>query len=139
MSTYPISIRPFGVHAVLVEWPNKVEEAILDDILQFIQHLKTNCLKKVEEWELVPSYNSLTLIHRKKAIDFKSFHDQLQDWYTGKEKNIVAQKFLWRLPVCYDLEFGIDLQEVSDQLGKNILEIVSLHTKNIDRVYVFGM
>ena len=42
MSSYPISIRPFGVHAVLVEWPPEVAEAILDDIIAFGLYLEKN-------------------------------------------------------------------------------------------------
>ena len=113
MSAYKISIRPFGIHSILVEWPNKVDQDILEDILQFRQHLCINCLKD-EKWEMVLAYNSLTLIHREKPIAFKSFKDKLLDWYSSDQENIVREKVLWRLPVCYDLEFGIDLKDVSN-------------------------
>ena len=36
MKSYQISVRPYGVHAILVEWPNEVNEEILEDILSFI-------------------------------------------------------------------------------------------------------
>ncbi|MGB5555430.1 MAG: carboxyltransferase domain-containing protein, partial [Flavobacteriaceae bacterium] len=71
MTPYSLSIRPFGKHAVLLEWPNRVEEAILYDILQFYSHLKDNCLKD-SGWEMIPAYNSLTLVHNLKQVDFES-------------------------------------------------------------------
>ena len=69
MSDYSLSIRPFGAHAILIEWPKQVSEAILDDILQFTEHLRRNCLDP-PIWELVPSYNSITLIYSEGSIDF---------------------------------------------------------------------
>lgn len=137
MSSYKISIRPFGVHAILIEWPNRVEEAILEDILHFTQYLQQECLKN-ENWEMVPAYNSVTLIHRDRPIEFDGFKRELENWYATKKKIPRQRKYLWRLPVCYDLEFGIDLQEVSERLNKTTEEIIRLHTGHVFTVYCIG-
>ncbi len=137
MSTYDISIRPFGIHSILVEWPNRVEEAILEDILQFIQHLENHCFED-EKWEMVPAYNSLTLINREKPIDFENFKAKLLEWYAADKKDVYREKLLWRLPVCYDHQFGIDLEEVSERLGLSTEEIIKLHTENQYTVYAIG-
>ena len=137
MSKYTISIRPFGVHAILIEWPSIVEENILDDILAFAQDLKNNRLG-TKQWEFVPSYNSLTLIQREKPIDFNLVYKNLYKWYAAMGTTKAVKKFLWRLPVCYDLDFGIDLQEVSAYLNKSISEIIDLHTSNKYTVYGIG-
>ncbi|MGB6153575.1 MAG: 5-oxoprolinase subunit PxpB [Pricia sp.] len=137
MSAYDISIRPFGVHSILVEWPNRVEEAILEDILRFRDYLSTDCLKD-EKWEMVIAYNSLTLIHRQKPIAFDSFKDTLLKWYTAEKEDASREKLLWRLPVCYDLEFGIDLKEISEFSGLSVDEIVERHTENRYTVYGIG-
>tara|TARA_R110000868_G_scaffold145181_2_gene365156 strand:- start:62461 stop:63198 length:738 start_codon:yes stop_codon:yes gene_type:complete len=134
---YPISIRPYGVHAILVEWPEKIEETILNDILFFISDLRKNHLNK-GNWELVPAYNSLTLILRDDIIDFDSFKPQLQKWYDEKEEIILEDKYLWRFPVCYDLEFGIDLVEVAEKLNKTVEEIIKIHTSYSYTVYGIG-
>ncbi len=130
-------IRSFGMHAVLLEWPNEVDEDILNDILQFCQYLKQFCLKE-EGWEMIPSYNSLTLVQKNREIDFQAFSHDLLNWYPLKEETAPAQKFLWRLPVCYDLDFGIDLIEVAENLSLSIPKLVDLHTKNIYTVYGIG-
>ncbi len=137
MSPYSISIRPFGVHAILVEWPQRVDEAILNDILLFIEHLQHKCLD-THNWEIVPSYNSITLIHREKPIDYNHYKQKIESWYKKGAKLKKRQRFLWRLPVCYDLEFGIDLQEVSEKLNKSIPEIIELHTNSQYTVYGIG-
>lgn len=137
MSAYSISIRPFGVHAILVEWPAKVEEAILDDILQFTKHLKCNCLDE-SIWEIVPSYNSITLIHRKSPIAFADLKNNITKWYTEDFNSKRRERFLWRLPVCYDLEFGIDLPEVSEKLNMSIGKVIEMHTASQYTVFGIG-
>lgn len=138
MSTYPIAIKSFGEYAILIEWPNRVEESILDDILQFTHHLKNNCLDTIEAWELVPAYNSLTLISLKDPLDFKLERRKLKEWYSQKRDLKPYRKFLWKLPVCYHIDFGIDLEEISGELGMTVEEIVALHTEQVYTVYGIG-
>ncbi|WP_238934797.1 5-oxoprolinase subunit PxpB [Aurantibacter crassamenti] len=136
--SYSISIRPFGIHAVLIEWPNEVDESILNDILHFKNFLISNCLQN-EEWELIPAYNSLTLVRLSESIDFKDFTNKLSNWYDQKkDASIKFQRYLCRLPVCYDLNFGIDLLEISERLQLSTDEIIKQHTKSTYRVYGIG-
>ncbi|EAR01514.1 5-oxoprolinase subunit PxpB [Maribacter sp. HTCC2170] len=137
MTNYPISIRPFGAHAVLVEWPKEVHEAILNDILLFTSYLKSQCLDQ-KEWEMVSAYNSLTLIQRKSRVNFEPFKSQLQKWYSKREGIAQNEKYLWRLPVCYDLDFAIDLEEVAQSLGKTTAEVVKMHTTHEYTVFGIG-
>ncbi|MET6990744.1 5-oxoprolinase subunit PxpB [Sediminicola arcticus] len=137
MNSYTISIRPFGDFAVLVEWPNKVEEQILNDILHFTKHLKENHLNE-KEWEMVPAYNSLALIHRAGKIDYKSFSKELKEWYSQKLGDHHVEKYLWELPVCYEGNFAADIKEVGEKLTMTPSEVVSLHTKHTYTVYGIG-
>ena len=137
MSNYSLSIRSFGVHAILIEWPNEVKEVILNDILQFTQYLETHCLN-VKKWEIVPAYNSVTLILREKPIDFDKLKQRLGQWYEEAAVAKPKQKYLWRLPVCYDLEFGIDLNEAAEKLSIQTPELIQMHTAHIYTVYGIG-
>ncbi|MEL6916235.1 MAG: 5-oxoprolinase subunit PxpB [Bacteroidota bacterium] len=136
MSTYPITVKPFGAHAVLVEWPHKVEEAILGDVLQFCKYLEKRLDKN--NWEYIPAYNSLTLIHRKEIIDYVKLKKALKDWYAENENSEPLSKFLWRLPVCYDLDLATDLEEVAHKLKKTVSEVMALHTQQVYTVYGIG-
>jgi KipI family sensor histidine kinase inhibitor len=137
VSRFPISILPFGEQAVLIEWPDKVEEGILDDILQFSQHLKKHCLDTAL-WEFVPAYNSLALIGREESLDFRKMKRELQAWYAEAGKTRMPERYLWRLPVCYDTEFGIDLEEVAGILKKSVWDVIALHTRQSYTVYGMG-
>lgn len=134
---YKILIRPFGESAILVEWPAEVSEDILQDILTFYHYLKKNCLTGAD-WEMVCAYNSLTLIRREKKIDFKVLSQQLQTWYTEKEGVLLPKRHIWKIPVCYEEEYGIDLSDVSLKLKLSIEEIIKEHTSGVYTLYGIG-
>lgn len=137
MNSPEINIKPFGEHSILIEWPNEVNELILETILRFESFLRSDVLTD-KDWEMVPSYNSLLLINRKKSIDFTSMSIDVYAWYEGLRGTIKPDRYLWRLPVSYDLEFGLDLQEVSEKLNKSISEIIAMHTGTQYTVYGIG-
>ncbi|WP_299433042.1 5-oxoprolinase subunit PxpB [uncultured Maribacter sp.] len=138
MSNYTISIRPFGQHAILIEWPNIVDEAILEDILQFKTYLAKNFLFP-EKWEIIPSYNSLTLVERNFPINFNVLKHNIKQWYSKKSAvEIKREKNLWKLPVCYDTDFGVDLEEVASTVNKSVEEVIALHTKQSYTIYGIG-
>ncbi|MEX0289323.1 MAG: 5-oxoprolinase subunit PxpB [Flavobacteriaceae bacterium] len=135
--SYPITIKPFGAQAVIIEWPDKVEEAILEDILQFDKYLQSKYTDE-EQWENIPAYNSLTLIKREGDINFGKFKRTLKEWYSEKRQQAPVTRYQWKLPVCYDQEFAPDLKEVAKLLNKSEREIIDLHTGSIYTVFGIG-
>ena len=81
MNPPKINIKSFGVHSVLVEWPHEVSEHILETILRFQTYIRFNILSD-KDWEMVPSYNSLLLINRKKTIDFEKISKDINVGYS---------------------------------------------------------
>lgn len=137
MNSPKINIKPLGVHSILIEWPQEVSEHILETILSFESLLRGSiCTDK--EWEMVPSYNSLLLINRGITIDFDKFSKVIYAAYLELEKFKKPNRFLWRLPVSYDLEFGLDLEDVAKSLNKTIPEIIAMHTGATYTVYGIG-
>tara|TARA_R110000764_G_scaffold104174_3_gene189791 strand:- start:624 stop:1361 length:738 start_codon:yes stop_codon:yes gene_type:complete len=132
-----ITIKPFGVHSVLIEWPNEVSEHILEIILRFQSYLRLNMLTD-KDWEMVPSYNSLLLINRKKTIDFDKISKEINVGYSQLKESEKPDRYLWRLPVSYDLDFALDLDEVAKKLNKTIPEIIAMHTGTTYTVYGIG-
>ncbi|WP_437372575.1 5-oxoprolinase subunit PxpB [Maribacter litoralis] len=137
MNSPKINIKPFGVHSVLIEWANEVSEHILEKILHFETFLSKEVLTE-HDWELVPSYNSLLIINRTEEIDFAKISADIHSWYGQLKETAKPDRYLWRLPVTYDLEFGLDLEDVASQLNKSIEEVIALHTGATYTVYGIG-
>lgn len=134
MKSYPINIKPFGERAILIEWPNEVKESILADILNFMDAFKE---LKISGWEMSVAYNSVTMVYNMDHLDFEETKNQLLACYANRSKTKRVQH-LWTLPVCYDLEFGIDIEEVSKKLGLTVEELINQHTSNQYVVYGIG-
>ena len=137
MNTYPIHIKRFGKYALLVEWPFDIDRNILDDILTFKDFLRGKGYEQ-GEWEIVPAYNSLALINNRNNILFEEVEKDLRKLYEIREEGVKKEPKHWKIPVCYDREFGIDLEEISQQIGKTVEQIISLHTSATYTVYGIG-
>ena len=137
MNSPTITTKPFGAHALLIEWPNEVHEHILESIIRFEAFLKKEGVLS-EKHEMIPAYNSLLIINRNKVMDHELLSHKIHQWYSNTEVTEKTDRFLWRLPVSYDLEFGLDLQELSENLQISIPEIIELHTKPTYTVFGIG-
>ena len=53
MEKLPISFKQFGDTAILIEWPERIDEFILDDILRFKQTLSKSLKLSVDIVDVV--------------------------------------------------------------------------------------
>ena len=136
MAHFNVTYKPYGNQAILVEWPVKIDENILKDIITFKNKIKNNNIKVIVD--IINTYNSLTIIYNS---TIENIYDEILTLKSIKKQKIVAtteQNYLWNIPVCYDGHFGIDLQEISDVKKITIDELILLHTCGIYTVYFIG-
>lgn len=96
--------------------------------------------------ETVPAYNSLAVFYRQEKINrtkssiAESVKDQLIQILTkaGQQNEELFYQTKHIIPVCYDEEFGIDLEELSQQLQLTKEEIIRLHTSVTYKVFMTG-
>jgi len=133
---FNVTYKPYGNRAILIEWPVKIDENILKDIISFKNKIKNNNIKVIVD--IINTYNSLTIIYND---TIENIYDEISKLKSIKEQKILAtseQNNLWNIPVCYDGHFGIDLQEISETKKLTIDEIIDLHTSAIYTVYFIG-
>ena len=128
--------KQFGEKAILVEWQAIIDDEILNDILFFVEKIKAN--KKNNYIDLIQGYNSLTIIYKKFIENFCEEVALLKSVYSSTLKIAKQDYFLWEIPVCYDLEFGIDLQDLSKKSSLEIDEIIKSHSETIYKVFFVG-
>lgn len=133
MSLYDLSYRSFGNNALLVEWPERIDEDILNDIIGF----RVRIAEKFPELEMVPAYNSLTLIART-PLDTGVLIPVLEQLYKERPATGAKKRKLWNIPVCYDPPFCTDLEEMASVKGLKPEDIVKLHTSATYTVYAIG-
>tara|TARA_B100001057_G_scaffold30329_1_gene27621 strand:- start:1085 stop:1807 length:723 start_codon:yes stop_codon:yes gene_type:complete len=130
---YKLNYKRYGKNSILVEWPKKIDEKILNNIIQY----KSIIQEKINVKSIKNSYNSL-LISFKIINNFQKTVDELKKVNFKKNDLKKLKLFRWYLPVCYDTEFGIDLNNLEKKIYLNREEIIQIHSSSNYKVYNIG-
>jgi inhibitor of KinA len=133
---YNLSFKPFGEYAILVEWPQVINETILKDILNLQQKLLKINIKSLVE--VRSAYNSLLIIYNEYYKGFDVEVSLINKIYGSDNFSEKTDALLWRVPVCYDACFGIDLELISKEKNMAIKELIQRHYSVIYTVYFIG-
>lgn len=134
MNRFELTFKAFGEYAILIEWPNRIDENILDDVIQLTQLIKGEEGKILVNY--TPGYNSL-LLQYNSTIDINQKIHSLQKRYTSIKYRIAYTQKSWNIPVCYEEEYGFDLSNFSRR-GLTYKDVIDLHTSKPYRVYMIG-
>ncbi len=135
--------RIYAIHdrALTIEFSTSISEEINLLVLQLHASLEKNPFDGFIE--SVPAYSSLT-VYFKEDISIAKVESTLLEFYTqciaSSSTNIVnsIQSTKHIIPVCYDIEFGLDLEEVATSCKLSIQEVIAIHTTIAFRVYMIG-
>lgn len=130
---FELTYKPFGASVILIEWPAKIEEEIIQDIIAFEKKIE----KDQNILDTIIAYNSLTIRYR----ILKNFNRtvlRLKELYATERKQEIQQQKVWQIPVCYDLKFGLDLKEISEKKSISMDEVIQLHTEPSYLIYFLG-
>lgn len=133
MQKFDLTFKPMGSQSILIEWPQMIDDAVLDDIIRYTQSIIEHEKNLIN---YTPGYNSLLLQFNSK-VDFNHKLDQLLKIYASCPNTTKSHPKSWDIPVCYDEEFGIDLPLFSN-LGLSFKEVEQLHTSKPYRVFMIG-
>jgi inhibitor of KinA len=133
---FELLYKPFGERSILIEWPSEINENILQDVLSFKYTLQNNTIEL--KIEVKSAYNSLLITYDYTIDNVNDKILVLKALYSSK---VVLQKSVfrhWKIPVCYDDEFGLDLDDISNQNKLSKQDIIRLHSEAIYTVYFIG-
>jgi len=124
-----------GDRALVVEFGDRVDRALSDDVLRLDAILRSSALPGVVE--TVPTFRSL-MVHYDLLATSRA---DLEFGITGlldHQSDTRRAATLWRVPVCYEGEFAPDLTEVAQLTGVTPGEVVGLHSAVRYHVYMLG-
>jgi inhibitor of KinA len=134
MNKFDITFQAFGNKAILIEWPNKIDEEILDDIIGFLQCILSNEKSLLSNY--TSGYNSILFQYNSIINTSQKGHYLLSLYNSTERKNKYIPKS-WDIPVCYEENFGFDLPSFVNR-GLSSQEVVNLHTSKAFRVFMIG-
>ncbi|MDY3330975.1 MAG: 5-oxoprolinase subunit PxpB [Pelistega sp.] len=94
--------------------------------------------------EAIPTFSTVGVYYRLDDLGTNAFEKVCQylspicDAHLSTETPINHTPNTVEIPVCYDTEFGIDLEELSQTLQISIDEIIRLHSQQAVRVFMLG-
>ncbi len=134
---FDLDFCAIGPKTLLIQWPHKINDSINEDIRYF--HAKIIKDEYSLFSELVIAYNSLTIYHDK-TLNQNEAIKKLKDLYRQKNNHHHYQSpaTVWKIPLCYDVKFGHDLDRVSRINKLSIKQVINLHTAPLYPVYFFG-
>ncbi|MBJ2173039.1 5-oxoprolinase subunit PxpB [Aureibaculum sp. A20] len=136
MGVFRLTYKSYGKSAILIEWPSRIDEKICEDVISFKNKILKNNPKQIIQ--VINTYYSLTIIYDSTiniiydvVLDLKSLYEQEVD---GE----ITENYRWEIPVCYDPQYGIDLEELGSENELTYREIIDLHSSTVYTVYFIG-
>ena len=124
-----------GDCGLTVELGDTIDPIISDQVVALNRSLHKRSLVGVIE--TVPTYRSLLVIFDPSRIRKGELKEQIRAMWPPPSSTTQAQR-LWRVPVAYGGEHGIDLEAVAQAHGITSDEVVRLHSGCTYRVYMIG-
>lgn len=136
MKDFELTYRRFSERSILVQWPQKIDKIILEDVLLFKNHLLNLSIEPI--LQINNSYNSILVIYQFTIDNINNEFLGLKEQYSARVSKKKPTSRLWKIPVCYDDEFGIDLDKMSREKQLSKQEIIKLHSEVIYTVFFIG-
>jgi len=119
-----------------VQWPQKIDKNILKDIQIYKNHLLNTYVKEILQINV--AYNSILIIYTSTIDNVYDKYLALKAQYSNRVRLNKCAFRHWKIPVCYDEKFGIDLEEISIKNKLSKSEIIRLHSDAIYPVFFIG-
>jgi allophanate hydrolase subunit 1 len=144
-----MEIVPLGDSALIVRVRERFEDApeqTLDTVLRAFQELQGSAIPGVIE--LAPAYTSVTVFFDPTAVaKATEIPDKVFDWLATRIRAAAApgadrgrrrrtaqsDVCLVEIPVCYDPEFALDIDNVARRANVSPSEVIQLHSANSRR------
>jgi inhibitor of KinA len=129
-------VVPLGDSALLVEFDNRIDQAINERCIGLSEALEARRIAGVRD--VVPAYRTVAVFFDPLKTDALQLQRELQQAVDAPASAAPAPREVIRVPVCYGAADGPDIAEVARFAGRSEEEIVALHTAAIYRVFMVG-
>jgi len=136
LNNFQLKYKQYGEYSILIEWPSKINIKTLEEVILFRERLEKLLVKEIIE--IKSAYSSI-LISYNTTID--NIYDEilkLKAIYSTQNEVNKSSFRQWKIPVCYDDEFALDLDEISLKKKKSKQDIIALHSQAIYTVFFIG-
>lgn len=131
-----ISFAPAGDQGIVITFSDEISEAVNRKIYSVVNQINNEKIKGV--YEVIPSYISLLVLYDRHLVTYSKLMNRLEKIVSTTDENSLAKCRIHHIPVCYEEEFALDLQDVSEHCKLSPKEIVDIHTSTDYLIYMLG-
>ncbi|MGZ5134957.1 MAG: 5-oxoprolinase subunit PxpB [Flavitalea sp.] len=144
MNNPPI-IFPLGDSAATIQLGETISEELNQKVLAIREWFGKNPFAGLQD--VIVAYSSFTIVydpfkirkhHAVNSTVFEWIEKKLQQAYEEAVIPEDSTRTITRIPVCYEEEFGIDLNDVCNATSLSKEEIIELHLSKNYRVFMLG-
>jgi KipI family sensor histidine kinase inhibitor len=128
-------LLPNGDTALAVEFGDRIDRGTSERVLALHDRVAGAALPGVVE--LLPTFRSLMVHYDPARTSHAALADALAPLAAGLEGVKPAAR-RWTIPVCYDPDFALDLEEVATRTGLTPAEVIEHHSTTTYHVYMIG-
>ncbi len=109
-----------------------------------VRELRTSVQEKIDQGELtgiidlISATRSLSICLDPMASDFSKIRDAVYALAATPSTEETLSDRLWTLPACYHGDYAPDMNEVSQQSGITVDEVIQLHSETVYDVLLIG-
>ncbi|MFD1063699.1 5-oxoprolinase subunit PxpB [Winogradskyella litorisediminis] len=133
---YNLKYRQFSERSILIVWPSKIDEIILQDVLFFKEVIQNKYIKL--KLQVNNTYNSILIIYPFVIENINGKFLELKALYNSSKSIKKLKSTVWEIPVCYDDEFGFDLELLSKEKSLSKAEIIQRHSQPFYTIFFIG-
>ena len=131
-----ILFKVFNEESILIQWNDKVNINLINSIISYKNLIEQELSEILIE--CVQSINSMMVIYNSNKINPEDLINILEKLNSVGLTVDKTEKRIWGIPVCYDLSFGIDLEDLSTSNSISTDEIIKLHSSTTYSVLSMG-
>lgn len=131
-----LQFSQLGHRSILISFSDKIDRDLLNIILKIKYSLKKILSEQI--LYINHSYNSILITYKTTIENINSNFSEINEVLNTLPATEEIQFYEWKLPVCYDKKFGIDLEEISYKNNLSRNQIISTHSGVSYLIYFLG-
>jgi KipI family sensor histidine kinase inhibitor len=128
-------VLPAGDTALVVEFGSEIDQRLNARVLALARHVNDADIDGVIE--TVPTFRSLMIHFDPLVVPTASLTARVAELANRSVAVAGAGRF-WRLPVCYDAAFALDLDDAAGRLNLSPAQLIERHSTQTYHVYMLG-
>ena len=130
----PLRIVAAGDAALVAEFDDRIDVEVNTHAVALAEHIRTQAVRGVRD--VVPTFRSVAVYFDPLQTDVDALAATLRSAAPPKEQARSAG--IIEVPVCYDSDYGPDLEDLARRAGLDAATVVSIHSDQNYRVFMLG-